>query len=90
MEEPKCGQDIARMNPVGQMAFVGLVQYAVTQEDVRERFWMDTGLKVPQSPASPIAAMIDKATGFDSAWAAPFIDWCWEHLWGGADAFAAT
>ena len=86
----KCGERLNAMHPIGQAAFYGLLQFALATPDIVQRFESDSGVKLPSTPKSPIEAMIDKASGCDTAWCVPFIDWCWVNLWGGDDAWKET
>jgi hypothetical protein len=56
-------------------AFVDYVGWAARDPQMVENFERDTGIKC-RPPKTGLDAVIDKATGRNSAIASQFIDWC--------------
>ncbi len=65
--------------------WAGFVQWAATEPDMRAAFRKDTGLVLMPSPATPIEAMVDEATGV-SGNAAAFVEWVTREYWGLGEA----
>lgn len=67
--------------------FIAFIEFAVSQEKIRARFKADTGVDLNSLVRSPIAAMVDKACGYDhrkhvEEVVAKFADWLAENVWG--------
>lgn len=71
--------------PLMAGAYMGLLQFLITQPEAREAFKADTGMDVTRAlgfGVSPLDRMVDKATGHDKAVVAAFADWVTETQWG--------
>jgi hypothetical protein len=70
-------------NPIMAGAWYAAVKWAASEKDALEAFEKATGIKpVFAETRSPIAKMIDHATGYEDASVTAFVDWFNEHVWG--------
>lgn len=65
--------------------WLGCVNFAVQDDDVRAAFEKESGLKFPAAGRMPLDRMIDEATGLEGRQAEyfrAFVLWINENLWG--------
>jgi hypothetical protein len=67
------------------IAWRDCLMWAQGEPEIRATFEAETGMKLPSDSASPIERMVDKATGYDAAWANAFIAWFNKNVWGPVD-----
>jgi len=69
--------------PIMLPAWIGLVSYAIRQNEIRQQFKKDTGHDLAMLVnRSPIARMVDEAVGLDRTLISAFADWVTVNLWG--------
>jgi hypothetical protein len=62
-------------------AWIGCMLWAIGEQDIRERFEVDTGFRwVP--PRNALDQMVDDATGFKQQYLEAFIRWANVYIWG--------
>ena len=73
-----------RENDLLTGAFLALVSFAFREDEIAEQYNKETGFNIRRIiPNSPLAAMIDKACGYDgNEDFAAFADWVNVNLWG--------
>jgi hypothetical protein len=69
-------------NPVNDIMWAAFLQWALGDAQFRDAFTADTGRSFMPAPKSPLAAMIDNATGINKAEVEHFIAWATVRHWG--------
>ena len=73
---------LGKGNPLMEAMFGACVRWAWEDEEMRQAFEAETGMKLAESS---IEATIDDATGYREVVAEEFVRWVVENVWGKAE-----
>jgi hypothetical protein len=73
-----------------EIAWRDFILWAHGEPEMVNAWTKATGRSFSGSPANPLEAMIDRATGKDASDAEAFVLWVTEHCWGSGEAPAAV